>query len=147
VTATAPAPEVPTAPEAPTRVRSVLVAAVTAAVLVGLAAALSGGRLGAGPFDPVSVPAGPVALAVLGWVLVPGLVVALLAVPIGTSGAAARPVRRRARTTTPAPEVAAEPDEVTDAPSGDVEEPSDEEPDPAETAGDEGVGPGGGVRG
>ena len=137
----------PTAPDAPTRVRSVLVAAVTAAVLVGLAAALSGGRLGAGPFDPVSVPAGPVALAVLGWVLVPGLVVALLAVPIGTSGAAARPVRRRARTTRPAPEVAAEPDEVTDAPSGDVEEPSDEEPDPAETAGDEGVGPGGGVRG
>jgi hypothetical protein len=72
-------------------------------------------------------------------------------VPIGTSGAAARPARRRARTTTAQPEVAAEPDEgadeVTDAPSGDVAEASDESPDPAGTAGDEGVGPGGGVRG
>jgi hypothetical protein len=142
----------PTAPDAPTRVRSVLTAAATAAVLVGLAATLSGGRLGAGPFDPVSVPAGPVTLAVLGWVLVPGLVVALLAVPIGTSGAAARPVRRRARTTapTPTPEVAAEPAEpaeVTDAADGDLEAAPDEDPDPAETGGDEGVGPGRGVRG
>ena len=130
-----------------------LVAAATAAVLLGLAAALSGGRLGAGPFDPVSVPAGPVALAVLGWVLVPGLVVALLAVPIGTSGAAARPARRRPRATAPAPtpEVTVEPDEgADDAPSGDVDEdpePAAADPDPVETAGGEGVGPGGGVRG
>ncbi|MDD7938624.1 DUF6350 family protein [Actinomycetospora lutea] len=74
----------PTAADAPSRVKATVTAAVTAAVLLGLAAALSGGRLGGGPFDPVEVPAVPVALAVLGWVLVPGLVVALLAVPLGT---------------------------------------------------------------
>ncbi|HSK57493.1 MAG TPA: DUF6350 family protein, partial [Actinomycetospora sp.] len=86
----------PTAPDAATRVRATATAAVGAAALLGLAAALSGGRLGAGPFDPVTIPAAPVALAAMGWVLVPGLVVALLAVPLGepgsTPGAPAAPL-------------------------------------------------------
>ncbi|PVZ07931.1 DUF6350 family protein [Actinomycetospora cinnamomea] len=83
----------PTARDAATRIRATVTAAVGAGALLGLAAALSGGRLGAGPFDPVTVPALPVALAVLGWVLVPGLVVALLAVPLGTPTTRGRPRR------------------------------------------------------
>ncbi|MDD7966649.1 cell division protein PerM [Actinomycetospora lemnae] len=119
----------PTAPDAATRVRSVVVAAVSAALLLGPAAALSGGRLGAGPFDPVTVPAGPVALAVLGWVLVPGLVVALLAVPLGT----ASDTRRRSR---PAPSAAAD-----QAPA----DPAEQDAAPAEEdgSGSEGVAAGG----
>ncbi|MEJ2888172.1 cell division protein PerM [Actinomycetospora aeridis] len=87
----------PTAPDAPSRVKATVTAALVAAVLLGLAASLSGGRLGAGPFDPVEVPAGPVAFAVLGWILVPGLVVALLAVPLGTPPARRRPAARTRR--------------------------------------------------
>ncbi|CAA9257573.1 MAG: hypothetical protein AVDCRST_MAG54-2304, partial [uncultured Actinomycetospora sp.] len=94
------------------RVRAVATAAVGAAADLGLAAALSGGRLGAGPFDPVTIPALPVALAVLGWVLVPGIVVALLAVPLGDPRPAAP---------TPAPARAPDP------------EPEDAEADPAAT--------------
>jgi hypothetical protein len=97
----------PTARDAATRVRAMATAAVGAAVLLGLAAALSGGRLGAGPFDPVTIPALPVALAVLGWVLVPGLVVALLAVPLGDP-------RPAAPTPAPAPDEDPEPEDAGD---------------------------------
>ncbi|MFC5141176.1 DUF6350 family protein [Actinomycetospora rhizophila] len=101
----------PIAADAPPRIKATVTAAVTAALLLGLAAALSGGRLGAGPFDPVEVPAGPVAVAVLGWVLVPGLVVALLAVPLGSVPDRSR--RRPAgtsRSTRATPEKPDEPD-------------------------------------
>lgn len=129
----------PTAADAPTRVRSTAAAAATAAVLLGLAASLSGGHLGAGPFDPVEIPALPVALAVLGWVLVPGLVVALLAVPIGTTPRRTRPTSGRR---TSAPETAA-PEELADAAEEPEDDPADE---PPEEAG-EGVRPGGEPRG
>ncbi|WP_133829533.1 DUF6350 family protein [Actinomycetospora succinea] len=141
----------PSAAEAPPRVKAVVTAALTAALLLGLAAALSGGRLGAGPFDPVDVPAAPVAFAVLVWVLVPGLVVALLAVPLGTAPARTRrrPVsttRRRATektektaktdktATTATEEPAAE--DTADADDTSAEDPPD---DAGETPPDEAV--------
>lgn len=61
------------------RVRAVLVAAVTAGVGSLVLAATAGGRLAGGAFDPVTVPAGLLALLVVAWVLVPGGLVAWLA--------------------------------------------------------------------
>jgi hypothetical protein len=75
----------PAAPDVAGRLKSLAVAAATAAGVLALLAALAGGRLGAGLFDPVSIPPGAVLLAAAGWVLVPGAVVALLAVPAGTA--------------------------------------------------------------
>jgi len=61
------------------RLRAVLVAAVTAAVGSLVLAATAGGRLASGAFDPVTVPAGLLGLLVALWVLVPGALVAWLA--------------------------------------------------------------------
>lgn len=61
------------------RLRAVLVAAITAAVGSLVLAATAGGRLAQGAFDPVTVPAGLLALMVALWVLVPGALVAWLA--------------------------------------------------------------------
>ncbi|WP_285643205.1 DUF6350 family protein [Lentzea sp. NBRC 102530] len=61
------------------RVRAVLVAAITAGVGSLVLAATAGGKLAGGAFDPVTVPAGLLAMAVLLWVLVPGALVAWLA--------------------------------------------------------------------
>ncbi|MFI6097493.1 DUF6350 family protein [Lentzea sp. NPDC051213] len=61
------------------RFRAVLVAAITAAVGSLVLAATAGGRLASGAFDPVTVPAGLLALMVALWVLVPGALVAWLA--------------------------------------------------------------------
>lgn len=61
------------------RLRAVLVAAITAAVGSLVLAATAGGRLASGAFDPVTVPAGLLALMVALWVLVPGALVAWLA--------------------------------------------------------------------
>ncbi|MDT7783644.1 MAG: hypothetical protein QOF58_2063 [Pseudonocardiales bacterium] len=58
------------------RFRAVLVAAITAAVGCLVLAATAGGRLASGAFDPVTVPAGLLALMVAVWVLVPGVLVA-----------------------------------------------------------------------
>lgn len=66
------------------RLRPIAVAALTAAVVLAVAAGLAGGRLGTGPFDPVVVPAAAVLLATFAWIAVPGAVVALLAAPAGT---------------------------------------------------------------
>jgi hypothetical protein len=76
------------------RVRPVLVAALVTAAVLALAAALAGGRLGSGPFDPVVVPAGAVLVATFAWIAVPGVVVALLAAPAGAPPRAVRPVAR-----------------------------------------------------
>ena len=118
----------PTARDAATRVRATVTAAVGAAALLGLAAALSGGRLGAGPFDPVTIPAVPVALATLGWVLVPGLVVALLAVPLGDPGSSPRRPARNARP----PEPAVDPEEDAEAAAAD-DDAAEDEADPEDT--------------
>lgn len=70
------------AAEAPrSRVRAVLVAAVAAGVGTLVLAAVSGGALGGGVFNPVTIPAGLLAVLTFGWVTVPGVVVAWFSGP------------------------------------------------------------------
>ncbi|MCS7482238.1 DUF6350 family protein [Umezawaea endophytica] len=64
-----------------TRLRAVLVAGVTVAVVSLVLAATAGGNLGDGPFNPVTVPAGLLSVLVLGWIVVPGSFVAWFAGP------------------------------------------------------------------
>lgn len=61
------------------RLRAVGVAAVLAGVAWLVLAALAGGALAGGPFDPVTVPAGSLAVAVALFVAVPGAVTVLSA--------------------------------------------------------------------
>ncbi len=63
------------------RLRAVLVAAVTAGVGALVLAAVAGGALGGGPFHPVTIPAGLLAVLTVAWVLVPGGIVAWLSGP------------------------------------------------------------------
>ncbi|WP_367135005.1 DUF6350 family protein [Saccharothrix sp. HUAS TT1] len=63
------------------RVRAVLVAAVTAGVGTLVLAAVAGGALGGGVFNPVTIPAGLLAVLTFGWVAVPGGVVTWFAGP------------------------------------------------------------------
>lgn len=63
------------------RVRAVLVAAVTAGVGALVLAAVAGGALGGGVFNPVTIPAGLLAVLTFGWVTVPGAVVAWFSGP------------------------------------------------------------------
>ncbi|ACU40305.1 AAA ATPase containing von Willebrand factor type A (vWA) domain [Actinosynnema mirum DSM 43827] len=63
------------------RIRAALVAALTAGVGMLVLAAVAGGDLGGGSFSPVTVPAGLAALLVLGWVGVPGALIAWLTGP------------------------------------------------------------------
>ncbi|MBO0877618.1 MAG: hypothetical protein J2P19_29935, partial [Pseudonocardia sp.] len=60
------------------RLRSVAVAVILVGAGSGLLAAIVAGRLGAGPFDPVELPPLAIGAALLGWLGVPALVVALL---------------------------------------------------------------------
>lgn len=64
-----------------TRLRAVLVAGVTVAVVSLVLAATAGGNLGNGAFNPVTVPAGLLAVLVLGWIVLPGSFVAWFAGP------------------------------------------------------------------
>jgi hypothetical protein len=64
-----------------TRLRAVLVAGVTVAVVLLVLAATAGGNLGDGPFNPVTVPAGLLSVLVLGWIVLPGSFVAWFAGP------------------------------------------------------------------
>jgi hypothetical protein len=68
------------------RVRAAVVAAVVAATGVALLALLAGGRLAAGPYDPVRFPAELVAPATLLWIGGPAAVVALLRRPEEAAG-------------------------------------------------------------
>ncbi|WP_106616745.1 DUF6350 family protein [Saccharothrix carnea] len=63
------------------RVRAVLVAAVTVGVGTLVLAAAAGGALGGGVFNPVTIPAGLLAVLTFGWITVPGAVVAWFAGP------------------------------------------------------------------
>jgi hypothetical protein len=81
------------------RMRAVAVAALVAAVTWLVLAALAGGGLAGGPFDPVTVPAGSLAVAAFLLVGVPGAVTGWL------SGR-----RDRVRVDHPAPEYDEEPD-------------------------------------
>ena len=58
------------------RVPAAIGAAGLTALGAGLLAVLAGGRLAAGPFDPITVPAGELVLAVLAFVGVPAVLVA-----------------------------------------------------------------------
>ncbi|MFJ6675176.1 DUF6350 family protein [Actinosynnema sp. NPDC091369] len=81
-----------TAAETPrARVRAVLVAAVTVGVGTLVLAAVAGGALGGGAFDPVTIPAGLLAVLAFGWVAVPGAVVAWFAGPRPPRVVAAEP--------------------------------------------------------
>ncbi|MEN3270139.1 DUF6350 family protein [Pseudonocardia sp.] len=60
------------------RLRAVAAAIVVTSLAAGLLAWLAGGRLGAGPFDPVRLPGDLVVPAVLLWVGVPMLAVVLI---------------------------------------------------------------------
>jgi Family of unknown function (DUF6350) len=64
-----------------TRLRAVFVAGVTVAVVSLVLAATAGGNLGDGVFNPVTVPAGLLAVLVLGWIVLPGSFVAWFAGP------------------------------------------------------------------
>ncbi|MCE7000499.1 DUF6350 family protein [Saccharothrix sp. S26] len=88
------------------RVRAVLVAAVTAGVGTLVLAAVAGGALGGGVFNPVTIPAGLLAVLTFGWTTVPGAVVAWFAGP------------RPPRVVTPEPVAAEEPDEGDSDDSG-----------------------------
>jgi hypothetical protein len=72
-------------PEPVRRLCAVAVAAVTIAVGFGLLAAIVSGRLAAGPFDPVDLPALALAGSLLGWIAVPAVAVALLPERAGRS--------------------------------------------------------------
>ncbi|MER5268207.1 DUF6350 family protein [Actinosynnema sp. NPDC002837] len=73
------------------RVRAVLVAAVTAGVGALVLAAVAGGALGGGAFNPVTIPAGLLAVLTFGWVTVPGAVVAWFSGPRPRRVVAAEP--------------------------------------------------------
>ncbi|GAA0237730.1 DUF6350 family protein [Saccharothrix mutabilis subsp. mutabilis] len=63
------------------RLRAVLVAAVAAGVGTLVLAAVAGGSLGGGAFNPVTIPAGLLAVLTVGWIALPGGVVAWFAGP------------------------------------------------------------------
>ncbi len=93
------------------RLRAVLVAAVTGAVGTLVLAAVAGGSLGDGVFDPVTVPAGLLAVLTLAWIAVPGGLVAWFA------GARPAPVVAEAVAEEEEPEPVEEPgsdEDVTD---------------------------------
>lgn len=99
------------------RFRAVLVAAITAGVGSLVLAATAGGRLAGGAFDPVTIPAGLLALAVVLWVLVPGALVAWLAGnrgKVAVAAGAAALVEPDDEDTAEDPDVVFEDDELTE---------------------------------
>ncbi|NBH04770.1 hypothetical protein GTY80_16145, partial [Amycolatopsis sp. SID8362] len=58
------------------RIRAVAVAGAVVALGCVLLGTLSGGRLGDGPFDPVSVPVGVASVVAFCWIVIPGSFVA-----------------------------------------------------------------------
>lgn len=61
------------------RIRTVAVAGVVVALGCVVLGTLSGGRLGDGPFDPVSVPVGVASVVAFCWIVIPGSFVAFFA--------------------------------------------------------------------
>ncbi|MEV7040148.1 DUF6350 family protein [Amycolatopsis sp. NPDC051061] len=61
------------------RIRAVAVAGAVVALGCVLLGSLSGGRLGDGPFDPVSVPVGVASVVAFCWIVIPGSFVAFFA--------------------------------------------------------------------
>jgi hypothetical protein len=66
-----------------TRLRTVGVAGALAGFGCVVLATLAGGRLGGGPFDPVTIPAGWLSIAAFGWIVLAGGLVTWFAGPHG----------------------------------------------------------------
>lgn len=79
------------------RLRAVGAAVTTVALVFLLAATLVSGRLAAGPFDPVDLPALSGALALFGWLVVPASIVALVPAALVPAGLVRRKPRRSAQ--------------------------------------------------
>ncbi|MDT8909626.1 DUF6350 family protein [Amycolatopsis sp. PS_44_ISF1] len=110
------------------RIRVVAVAGAVVGFGCVVLGTLAGGRLGDGPFDPVSVPVGVASIVAFCWIVIPGGFVAFFA------GAHAPP--------TPPNTVDVGPDEVFDGAADFEDEDGEEsEEDAAEEAGDESEAP------
>lgn len=68
-------------PDAGARLRTVAIAGALVGFGCVLLGTLAGGRLGNGPYSPVSIPAGLLSVAAFGWIFVPGGLVVWLAGP------------------------------------------------------------------
>lgn len=79
------------------RMSATVVATAGTAVVTGLLAVLAGGRLAAGPYDPVRLPVELVVPAVLLWVGVPALLVAALSDAVRVEGRSATRALEAAR--------------------------------------------------
>ncbi len=66
-------------PDPAQRIRTVAVAGAVVALGCVVLGTLSGGRLGDGPFDPVSVPVGVASIVAFCWIVIPGSFVAFFA--------------------------------------------------------------------
>lgn len=99
------------------RLRTVAIAGALIGFGCVLLGTLAGGRLGGGPFDPVSIPVGLLSVAAFGWIVVPGGLVAWLAGP------------RRI----PAPVTVEEPEEFEELEPEEPGEEADETDEPEET--------------
>ncbi|SFQ24029.1 hypothetical protein SAMN05421810_105312 [Amycolatopsis arida] len=103
------------------RLRAVVVAGALSGFGAVVLGTFAGGRLGHGPFDPVTVPAGPLSIAVFAWITVPGGLVAWFAGPRSApppEPAEAQPdatePAERAESTEPAEPAESETDGATD---------------------------------
>ena len=110
------------------RLRTVGIAGALIGFGCVLLGTLAGGRLGHGPFDPVSVPVGLLSVAAFGWIAVPGSLVAWLA---GSRRVPAPVVAEEEPEPEPAEEPVeeAEPEEQPEEEPGETEEQPAEEPD------------------
>lgn len=110
------------------RVWSALLAVGVTALAAGLLALVAGGRLAAGTYDPVRVPALWFMLGVLGWMGLPAVAAAAMQVPERASGRAVELIRARRE----AARAAQVPDQRTGPDAGTEAGPaSDAVPDPA----------------
>lgn len=130
--------------DAAARIRTVVVAGAVVGFGCVLLGTLAGGRLGDGPFDPVSVPVGVASIVAFCWIVIPAGFVAFFAGAHAPPKPVAGPVAGEAAEPEPAEEDA--PDEgvaesVADeeTPEDDVDEPGDtvDSADLAEVAGSE----------
>ncbi|SFB32369.1 hypothetical protein SAMN05216266_108145 [Amycolatopsis marina] len=108
------------------RVRVVVVAGALAAFGVVVLGALAGGRLGGGPFDPVSFPLGTLSIAVFVWIVLPGALMTYYGGPHASAES-----EQTATAAEPAEDTGAE-----DTESGDVTEGTDDGEGDTESADD-----------
>jgi hypothetical protein len=124
------------------RLPAILGATVLTAIAAAALAGLAGGRLAAGPFDPVDVPPALVAASVLLWIGVPAVLVYLFGgvPPAGTGTPAAEPATGGGPGADP-PRRRRRPRRSQVVPAEPTEAPVDVEPTPTEPPVAEPVGP------